>query len=107
MPRARLPCGYECSALVCGGWQLSAGHRDGFDRATALASMAAHRAAGFTSFDMGDIYTGVEALAGAFLAGVDPRAEARAGASLLAAAARRPSGPKFVPDLGDPPRPAA
>ena len=63
VPRARLPCGYECSALVCGRWQLSAGHRDGFDRATALASMAAHRAAGFTSFDMGDIYTGVEALA--------------------------------------------
>jgi aryl-alcohol dehydrogenase-like predicted oxidoreductase len=52
--------------LVLGCWQLAEGHgRDVEDRASVLE--AYHRA-GFRVFDAADIYTGVEALLGTFLA---------------------------------------
>ena len=56
---------YSISRLLKGGWQLAGGH-GGVDRATAIADMAAYYAAGITTFDCADIYTGVEELIGDF-----------------------------------------
>jgi len=49
---------------VVGGWQLSAGHHDDFDRDKALATLSEYARHGMTTLDMGDIYTGVEELVG-------------------------------------------
>ncbi|HJO70099.1 MAG TPA: aldo/keto reductase, partial [Rhodospirillales bacterium] len=64
---ARIPLapGYEISRVLKGGWQLGGGHGR-VVRARALADMAAFVEAGITTFDCADIYTGVEALIGAF-----------------------------------------
>jgi aryl-alcohol dehydrogenase-like predicted oxidoreductase len=56
--------GYTHSSIILGGWQLSAGHHDGFKKDVALASMAEHHREGVSTLDCGDIYTGVEALIG-------------------------------------------
>ncbi len=85
VPRVTLAPGYTIPRLVKGGWQLAGGHGP-VDRAAALDDMRAFVAAGMTSFDCADIYTGVEALIGEFV-------RARGGASDLQIHT------KYVPDL--------
>src|SRR5690242_3493183 len=58
--------GYRVSRLLKGGWQLSDGHGAAVDRKAAIDDMIAFAEAGITGFDCADIYTGVEALIGAF-----------------------------------------
>ena len=45
--------------VIVGGWQLNAGHHNGFDRELALRTLIDYAAVGMTTLDMGDIYTGV------------------------------------------------
>ena len=79
---------YTCSAVVMGGWQLSAGHHPTRKADEAILSdLSAYHAGGCTTFDMGDIYTGVEALIGRFVRARCPR-----GAGIEVHT-------KFVPDL--------
>jgi aryl-alcohol dehydrogenase-like predicted oxidoreductase len=66
VPRAELAPGYTVSCLLKGGWQLAGGHGP-VDAAAALADMDRFVDAGITTFDCADIYTGVEALIGAWL----------------------------------------
>lgn len=68
VPRITVAPGYDISRIVKGGWQLAGGH-GAVDAATALEDMARFVDAGITTFDCADIYTGVEALIGRFLAG--------------------------------------
>ena len=91
VPRVTLAPGYDVSRLVKGGWQLAGGHGTVAEDA-ALADMAAFVEAGITTFDCADIYTGVEARIGRFLA----RIRAERGA---AAAAAVQVHTKCVPDL--------
>jgi aryl-alcohol dehydrogenase-like predicted oxidoreductase len=79
--------GYVISRLIKGGWQLAGGHGE-VVTADALADMAAYVEAGITTFDCGDIYTGVEELIGAFRR-----------AALAASRAALKVHTKFVPDL--------
>ena len=65
-PRVELAPGYTIARVVKGGWQLAGGH-GAVDHAAAIADMHAFVDAGFTTFDCADIYTGVEALIGAFI----------------------------------------
>ena len=58
--------GYRVSRLLKGGWQLSDGHGAAVESEAAIADMIAFADAGITGFDCADIYTGVEALIGAF-----------------------------------------
>ena len=53
--------------MLKGGWQLAGGHGV-IDPATALDDMDRFVAAGITTFDCADIYTGVETLIGSWLA---------------------------------------
>ena len=69
VPRVELAPGYSISRLLKGGWQLAGGHGT-VDTEAALADMEAFAAAGITTFDCADIYTGVEALIGRYLARV-------------------------------------
>jgi len=57
---------HTISRVIKGGWQLAGGHGS-VDREQALADMRAFVEAGITTMDCADIYTGVEALIGAFL----------------------------------------
>ncbi len=66
MDRVELAPGYSISRVIKGGWQLAGGHGP-IDERDALADMARFVAAGITTFDCADIYTGVEALIGRFL----------------------------------------
>ena len=66
VPRVALAPGYTIPRLVKGGWQLAGGHGT-VDHDAALADMRAFVAAGMTSVDCADIYTGVEALIGDFV----------------------------------------
>lgn len=66
VPRVTLAPGYEISRIVKGGWQLAGGHGP-VDERTAIDDMARFVAAGITTFDCADIYTGVEAMIGRFL----------------------------------------
>lgn len=66
--------GYACPRVIIGGWQLSAGHSshpEGNDlaalRLRCQRDLAAHVSKGLTSFDFGDIYTGVELVVGRFV----------------------------------------
>eukprot|EP00854_Cymbomonas_tetramitiformis_P007868 gene7868-9343_t len=59
---------HKFSFVVLGGWQFSSGHHDNFAEEKALQSMEHHRRFGISSIDMGDIYTGVEALVGKHIA---------------------------------------
>ena len=68
VPRITLAPGYDISRIVKGGWQLAGGH-GAVDAAAAVEDMARFVDAGITTFDCADIYTGVEALIGRFLAG--------------------------------------
>jgi aryl-alcohol dehydrogenase-like predicted oxidoreductase len=87
METIELRPGYAVSRLIKGGWQLAGDHGE-VEPERAIADMAAFVDAGITTFDCADIYTGVEALIGAFLG--------RCGA---AAAAAIKVHTKLVPDL--------
>ncbi|MDZ7602512.1 MAG: aldo/keto reductase [Hoeflea sp.] len=57
--------GHRNSRVIKGGWQLAGGHGE-INRETVIEDMIAFADAGITTFDCADIYTGVEALIGAF-----------------------------------------
>jgi aryl-alcohol dehydrogenase-like predicted oxidoreductase len=82
---------YEIARLIRGCWQLAGGH-GAIDREDAINDLFSAAGAGVTTFDCADIYTGVEALIGEFLA----RWRQRFGAE---AADRLQVHTKFVPDL--------
>jgi len=91
VPRRELAPGYTVATIINGGWQLSHGHqqqpmnqRDVMDGLLHLAR------AGFTTFDCGDIYVGVEEFLGELLARYS--AGGSAGPPLQVHT-------KFVPDL--------
>jgi len=65
VPRVKLADGYEISRVIKGGWQLAGDHGP-VDTETAPHDMAAFVAAGITTFDCADIYTGVESMIGDF-----------------------------------------
>lgn len=59
--------GYRISRVIRGGWQLASDHTAAPpDEAAAVADLLAAFDAGLTTFDCADIYTGVEAIFGAF-----------------------------------------
>lgn len=91
MQRVRLAHDHEISRVIRGGWQMAGGH-GGIDSAAAIEDMMAFADAGITTFDCADIYTGVEALIGTYLA----RVRARGGDS---GPARLQIHTKCVPDL--------
>lgn len=66
MERFELTPGYSISRIVKGGWHLAGGHGP-IDKQQAIEDMRAFVAAGITTFDCADIYTGVEELIGQFL----------------------------------------
>jgi aryl-alcohol dehydrogenase-like predicted oxidoreductase len=59
--------GYRISRIIKGGWQLSAGHSEVVS-ADPVGDMLVFARRGIDTFDCADIYTGVEALVGRFLA---------------------------------------
>lgn len=65
--RVALAPGYTISRVLKGGWQLAGGH-GAIETDTALDDMDRFVEAGITTFDCADIYTGVEALIGRYLA---------------------------------------
>jgi len=65
--RHDLAPGYTIARLIRGGWQLAGGHGV-VERDRAIADMRAFLEAGVTTFDCADIYTGVEAMIGEFVA---------------------------------------
>ncbi len=65
--RSDLTPGYSISQILKGGWQLSEGHSQMLDEQQAIEDMRDFVAAGITTFDCADIYTGVEELIGKFL----------------------------------------
>jgi aryl-alcohol dehydrogenase-like predicted oxidoreductase len=67
VPTIALADGVEITRLIKGGWQLAGGHGT-VDGDRAVADMIAFAESGITTFDCADIYTGVEALIGRFLA---------------------------------------
>ena len=83
--------GYRISRVIRGGWQLAGGHGP-IDPEAAVDDLLASVDAGLTTFDCADIYTGVEALIGAFRA----KLRATLGAEALA---RLRVHTKLVPDL--------
>ena len=91
MEQFELRPGYAISRVIRGNWQLAGGH-GAIEAAAALDALEAAFDAGLTTFDCADIYTGVEALIGAFRA----RLVARRGA---AAARALKVHTKLVPDL--------
>jgi len=89
--RTALAPGYTVSRLIKGGWQLAGGHGE-VDRRRALDDMRRFVDAGITTFDCADIYTGVEALIGEFLAGLRRERGAAAASAVQVHT-------KYVPDL--------
>lgn len=67
IPRFDLTPTYSISRIIKGGWHLAGGH-GAIDSVAALRDMASFVETGITTFDCADIYTGVEALIGRFLA---------------------------------------
>jgi aryl-alcohol dehydrogenase-like predicted oxidoreductase len=63
--RTTIAPGLEMSRIWKGGWHLAGGHGH-VDEDVALEDMRAFAEAGITTFDVADIYTGVEQLVGAF-----------------------------------------
>lgn len=59
--------GYSISRIIKGGWQLAEGHSGAVSH-DPVADMATFVQRGIDTFDCADIYTGVEALIGEFLA---------------------------------------
>ena len=66
VPRIELAPGYSISKILKGGWQLAGGHGP-IDRKSAIEDMPIFVQTGITTFDFGDIYTGVEELIGEFI----------------------------------------
>lgn len=66
MERFQLTTNYSISRVIKGGWHLAGGHGK-IDHRAAIADMHAFVAAGITTFDCADIYTGVEELIWQFL----------------------------------------
>ena len=91
IPRVALAPGYTISRVLKGGWQLAGGH-GAIEANAALDDMDRFVAAGITTFDCADIYTGVESLIGRYLA----RLRDRHGAT---AVDRIQVHTKYVPDL--------
>lgn len=91
MQTVQLRPGYVIPRVIRGNWQLAGGHGV-VGEAAALDALQAAFDAGLTTFDCADIYTGVEALIGAFRA----RLLATRGRE---AAARLTVHTKLVPDL--------
>jgi len=83
--------GYAISRVIRGNWQLAGGH-GAIGEAAALDALEAAFDAGLTTFDCADIYTGVEALIGAFRARLSARRGAEAARALKVHT-------KLVPDL--------
>lgn len=54
------------SRIIKGNWQLAGGHGD-IDRQAAIDDLFAYVSGGINTFDVGDIYTGVEEIVGEFL----------------------------------------
>ena len=88
---AELRPGYEISRVIRGNWQLAGGH-GAIDEAAALDALEGAFDAGLTTFDCADIYTGVEALIGAFRNRLAARRGAEAARALKVHT-------KLVPDL--------
>ncbi len=65
IPRFALADGFEISRVIKGGWHLAGDHGI-IDPLQAQRDMASFVQTGITTFDCADIYTGVEALIGAF-----------------------------------------
>ncbi len=86
VPRIELAPGYSVARVVNGCWQLAGGHGGG-DPGDLRRRLEGLVAAGFTTFDCADIYTGVEELLG----------ETGRGRAIEIHT-------KYVPDLGDLPR---
>jgi aryl-alcohol dehydrogenase-like predicted oxidoreductase len=63
--RMTIAPGLEVSRIWKGGWHLSGGHGE-IDPAAAIEDMRAFAEGGITTFDVGDIYTGVEQMIGDF-----------------------------------------
>jgi len=63
--RTTVAPGLEVSRIWKGGWHLSGGHGE-IDPAAAVEDMRAFAEGGITTFDVGDIYTGVEEMIGNF-----------------------------------------
>lgn len=91
MRRINLTSEYSISKVIKGGWQLAGGHGL-VDSDQAIVDMFAYYAAGITTFDCADIYTGVEELIGTFLA----QLRSKLGAD---AANKVQVHTKYVPDL--------
>jgi aryl-alcohol dehydrogenase-like predicted oxidoreductase len=85
--RFELAPDYTISRMLRGGWQLAGGHGE-VQPERAIADMHAFLDAGITTFDCADIYTGVEAMIGAFRATLSAADRARLQVHT-----------KFVPDL--------
>ena len=66
IPRIPLAPDYSISKILKGGWQLAGGHGP-INKQTAIDDMFKFAESGVTTFDFGDIYTGVEELIGEFL----------------------------------------
>ncbi len=84
--RTKLTENYNISRILKGGWQLAGGHGV-IDRQSAIDDMFKFVEAGITTFDFGDIYTGVEELVGEFIVRYGTK-----GVQLHT---------KYVPDLSD------
>lgn len=89
--KIELAPGFQISRIIKGGWQLSQGHSLGAD-SDPVNDMFAFAEAGITTFDCADIYTGVEALIGKFLAERKKRLGSSSDIKVLT---------KFVPDYDD------
>ena len=87
---------HNISRVLKGGWQLAGGHGE-INRHQAMDDMRAYVAAGITTFDCADIYTGVEEMIGQFLR---LERDAFASGSLPAVQVHT----KYVPDLALLPR---
>jgi len=90
--RFDLSAEHNISRVLKGGWQLAGGH-GAIDREQALDDMRRYVAAGVTTFDCADIYTGVEEMIGQFLR---REAEAMRAGDLPQVQVHT----KYVPDLG-------
>ena len=88
IPRYTLSNGYSLARIIKGGWHL-AGDHGAIDGQQAITDMARFVAAGITTFDCADIYSGVEQLIGDFR-----RAHPEAARQVQVHT-------KFVPDLSD------
>jgi len=71
--RHRFAEGYDFCRVINGGWQISPGHSTNSpDTANVLDAWSKLVEAGFTTFDVADIYSGVEELAGRVAARFEP-----------------------------------